>query len=356
MAGFLFVDEDGFARPERGAFDDDGHGTHTAGLICGGSVRGRPAIGVCKDARIYSAAVIENGRVPVRMLVGLEWLSRQPIRVLHMPLGVVGMTALLDDALRRIRARGILPIAAVGNHGSGRYDTPACYPQVLSVGACDEHGEPASTSGSRYLEGTTRCLDPDVLAPGVLRRSASPGREFERRSGSSMACAHVVGVAARLFAAKPSATVSEVESAIVRSARPPAPGFEHRVRHGVVDLDAALELLARGPKRRPPHVPIAWQQLPRCDPKLGRTLDLRLGGDELEAIVLPRRGARGGPRLERLVDRCARAIRRRRYDVRVLPGGHGAVVRGHYELLRKLLREDEVAYLHATELDVMGWR
>jgi len=46
------------------------------------------------------------------MLVGLEWLSRRPIRVLHMALGVAGHTALLHDALRRLRRRGILPMAS----------------------------------------------------------------------------------------------------------------------------------------------------------------------------------------------------------------------------------------------------
>jgi hypothetical protein len=59
---------------------------------------------------------------------------------------------------------------------------------------------------------------------------------------------------------------------------------------------------------------------------------------------------------EQLVARCARAARSRRDSLRVLLGGHSAVVHGHHTLLRKLLCEDAVAYLHATELDVVGRR
>ncbi|MCA9649477.1 MAG: S8 family serine peptidase, partial [Myxococcales bacterium] len=309
VAGFLYVDEEGVPRPERAAFDDDGHGTHTAGLVCGGSVRGRPAIGRCPGARLFVAAVIEQGMVPVRMLVGLHWLARQPIRVLHLPLGIVGRTPLLHEAISRLRRRGVLVVAAAGNGGSGRVESPACYPQVLTVGACDERGEPAAFSASVYAEDGRRCIKPDVLAPGVALRSAAPGRGMVRLSGTSMASACVAGLAASLFAAVPGATPSQVEAAIVRSARPLPAELAHRSRHGVVDFAGARAWLRRGRDlRRPPRPPIRWDEGPRCDAMLERRLRLRIAGDELDAIVMLRPGFPGGA-LAGLVERHARAAR-----------------------------------------------
>jgi hypothetical protein len=350
VAGFLAVDEDGVARPEHGPDDDDGHGTHTAALICG-----REAIGVAPTARLYCAAVIERGRVPVRLLIGLDWLARQPIRVVHLPLGIVGQTPLLERALWRLRRRGVLAVAAVGNGGSARFDSPGCYPHVLSVGACDERGEPAAFSGSWYATGVTRCLKPDVLAPGVDVRSAAPGGGHARQSGTSMASAHVAGVAALLFSAVPGATPGEVESAIVRSARPLARPLSHRSRHGVVDADAALALLRGGAcPRRPARPRLDWRGQPRCDPRMTRKLALRWSGDELEAIVMLRPRT-GGPALAGRVAQHARACRRPGYRLRLLPGGRDGVLVGHHELMRRLLDDPAVAYLHSTEIDVVGW-
>lgn len=354
VAEFLFVDEAGIARPERRAFDDDGHGTHTAALICGASVRGRAAVGVALTARLYCAAVLDEGMVPVRLLVGLHWLATRPIRVLHMPLGIVGKTPLLRDALARLRRRGILTVAAVGNDGSGRFDTPGCYPEVLSVGACDRRREPAVFSGSYYPEGRERCLKPDVLAPGVDIRSAASGGGFVRCSGTSMASATVAGIAARLFAARPEATPSEVESAIVRSARALDRSLRHRSRHGIVDLEAALELFQGGEcRRRPPRPPMCWSGKTRCDPLLRRRLEFRLSGEQLQAIVSLHPSNPGGQALVRLVAAHARACRQRAHQLRLLPGARSAIVIAHHRVIRRLLRDERIAFLHSTELDIV---
>lgn len=335
VADFAFVDEDGRVEPGREPFDTDGHGTHTGAIVTR----------TCAAAQLYCATVIEGGRVPLRMLMGLAWLRDKPIRVLHLPLGIDEPTPVLRDVIRGFVRRGVLVVAAAGNRGSGRIDTPACYSGVLAVGAHEASGEVAVFSGSQLEAGSERCRKPEVLAPGVEVRSARRGGGWERRSGTSMASASVAGLAAALFAVRPGATAGRVAAAIQRSARPSAAELAHRVRAGCVDPKAAHRLLARRQlTRRPPCRPLDWASHPRTDALLDRRLRLGLSGPT-EAIVT-------AARAESL---AALQSKHRRLAWSPLPGRRQALVRGSPSAIRALLSDREVLHLASTELDVGSW-
>jgi hypothetical protein len=358
LAGFLYVDEDGFADPCRNAFDSDVHGTHTATLVCGAR-RGRVRIGVGSNAWLYYAAVIEGGRVPVRMLVGLDWLLKQPLRVLHLPLGITNRTPLFLDVLESFRRRDVVVVCAIGNSGSGRADTPGWYPSVLSVGACDDDGNPAPFSGSDYDSTTEQCRKPDVLAPGVDILSAEPGGGWARNSGTSMASAYVAGLAAHLLEKEPSATAAQVTAAIIRSARPLEPDFRHRCRGGIADPKAALSLLRSNRGLRRPQLPaIDWNAEPRADPRLRRQMTMGVDGNLLEAIIMfhtPPRSRSSEADYAFVLKRAETIAKRKAKWFRVLPGNRHAVLCAHVRVLRALLADPAVRYLHSTELDVLGW-
>src|SRR5690349_17762841 len=71
VAAFLETDDEGRAVPSAVPRDTASHGTHTAGILCGGLLDGE-AIGVAPGAQLYSAAVIDGGRNVVRILRGLN--------------------------------------------------------------------------------------------------------------------------------------------------------------------------------------------------------------------------------------------------------------------------------------------
>lgn len=219
----------------------DGHGTHTAGTIAGRPVRGRH-VGVAPDAELCSAMVIEGGDVAARILGGMDWAVGQGVRVLSMSLGLRGIINDFLVVVDVLRANRVLPVIAIGNEGAGTSRSPGNYPKALSVGAYDEQGEVADFSSSQRFVRRSQPLVPDIAAPGAEVTSAAPNGGWHVLSGTSMATPHVAGLAALLVQARPTASVAQVERAILGSAERGTMDRE-RVNRGAVDGPRALARL-----------------------------------------------------------------------------------------------------------------
>lgn len=227
--------------------DSGDHGTHTAGIICGGTVDGQ-AIGIAPDAKLCSGVVIEGGKPLVRVLCGLDWMFDQGVRVICVSLGLPGYNPVFETVLTRLRQQGVLCIFPIGNSGRKISHSPANYPGVLAVGAVDQNNRVASFSGSQVFDRPNDPIKPNLVAPGVDILSAKPGGGLSKQSGTSMAAAHVAGVAALLFQAKPDATVDEIETALLKSCLPLPDADPRRVGWGLVNPVGALELLLASKK------------------------------------------------------------------------------------------------------------
>ena len=216
---FSFAEFDSFGvqvKPSPKPHDTGQHGTHTAATIAGRTVK-KQSVGVAPQALLASALVIEGGDVVARILGGMDWALTQDIRVLSMSLGLRGFFDFFLAVTQIIRARNILPVFAVGNEGPGTSRSPGNYVEPLSVGANNKSGAVATFSSSQRFIRPADPLVPDLVGTGVDVISAKPGGGLQSMSGTSMATPHIAGLAALLFEAKPSATVSEVETAIFKS-------------------------------------------------------------------------------------------------------------------------------------------
>lgn len=242
-----FVEFDEWGNPIQGqmARDTAGHGSHTAGIVCGASIENE-LIGVAPQARLLSAAVIDDGNNVVRILRGLSWLREKGIRVLCMALGIPSENPIFWTMLWALKASGVLTVCPIGNHGSALSHAPGNYPFVLSVGAVDKDGKISSSTG-RASNSQGQCTKPELLAPGVCIPSISPFfGSAATRSGTSQACAFVAGACALLFQAFPQATPDDMAWALSESAKALDEGRGSRYRHGFLNLEGALNLLAKG--------------------------------------------------------------------------------------------------------------
>ena len=240
-----FAEFDSFGRkvvPAPKAHDTDEHGTHTAATIAGREVRSKH-VGVAPGATLASAIVIEGGQVVARVLGGMDWAVGEGVRVLSMSLGFRGFWEDFLPLTKVLRRRGVLPVFAVGNEGPGTSRSPGNYPEALSVGAIDEAQAVANFSSSQRFVRRRDPVVPDLVAPGVNVISAKPGGGFQSMDGSSMATPHVAGLAALLFQARPKATVSAVERAIIRSCSLPVGVDPERANHGMPNAPKALAAL-----------------------------------------------------------------------------------------------------------------
>jgi subtilisin len=237
-----YAEFDDLGNPVTGAEprDSDRHGTHTAGTIAARPVSDS-AFGVAPKAQLACAMVIEGGNVVARVLAGMDWAVGLGVRVLSMSLGLRGYSEAFLTVTQILRARGVLPVFAVGNEGAGTSRSPGNYVEALSVGACDEQdGIPDFSSSQRFAR-ENNPLVPDVVGPGV------PGGDYAQMSGSSMATPHIAGLAALLLEARPAATPDEVEQAIFGSCERPDAMPQERANRGIPNAPRALQLLGVAP-------------------------------------------------------------------------------------------------------------
>lgn len=208
-----------------------------------GRAVGGKFVGVAPQAKLASALVIEGGDVVARVVGGMDWVVGQGVRVLSMSLGFPGWWTDFLGLTRIIRARGILPVFAVGNEFAGSSRSPGNYTQALSVGACNEKLEVADFSSSQLFKRKRDPLVPDLVAPGEAVISAKPGGGYQSMSGTSMATPHIAGLAALLWEAKPNATVNEIEKAIFGSCQLSPKMAQMRANRGLPNGPKALALL-----------------------------------------------------------------------------------------------------------------
>jgi subtilisin family serine protease len=115
---------------------------------------------------------------------------------------------------------------------------PASLDGVIAVLETDPDG------AVRWPEGLTR--SDLVAAPGVDVLTTAPHGAYDFRSGTSLAAAHVSGVAALLLEREPRLTPAEVRALILSTARPAASGPGGVATAGRVDACAAVAALVRG--------------------------------------------------------------------------------------------------------------
>ena len=201
--------------------DQNGHGVHVAGTISQDTNNGIGVCGVAPDAKIMPVKVIDDKGIGYisAIVKGIYYATMKGANIISMSFGGRRSSECLEEALRYAYKRGVTLVAAAGNVGKFSRDRgimyPAKYPFVISVGATTYEKELAPYS--RYGP------EIDVVAPGgdihsdkngdgypdgILQEAHLPmygvsggatwGYYFFQ--GTSMACPHVAGVAALLYA------------------------------------------------------------------------------------------------------------------------------------------------------------
>jgi subtilisin family serine protease len=159
-----------------------------------------------------------------------------------------------SDDIRALRNAGIAVVFAAGNDGpaANTSSSPGNNPGVLSVGPVGRDLEVArqSSRGPSSCDGE---VFPRLVAPGVNVRTTDLSHggvsSFATVSGSSLAAPHVAGVLALLTGAFPSASVADLEDALVRGARDlGTAGADNTYGYGFTDAWGAFKILheARG--------------------------------------------------------------------------------------------------------------
>lgn len=202
-------------------YDDNGHGTHVAGIVGGnGGQSGGKYRGVAPESYLVGIkALNENGSGDISLVIeGIQWAvaqrRRYKIRILNLSLGAEAEKGYQADPLSRAAETawesGIVVCAAAGNLGpkTGSITTPGIAPSIITVGNIDDKNtidrrdDRISDSSGR---GPTvdKLIKPDILAPGTNIVSLKPEGGYVSYSGTSMATPFVAGSVALLLQKEP---------------------------------------------------------------------------------------------------------------------------------------------------------
>ena len=207
-------------------YDDQGHGSHCAGISAGtgavdenpmGGDDSKPYRGVAPDAWLVGVKVLDSGGSGsfAEVMRGMEWTIdnkiKYNIRAASMSLGGVWLVELTQEQEERVThlanemvAAGISLMIAAGNSAAyGTIGTPGAAKDVITVGSTEDSKELAvySSKGPTH-EGQ---IKPNVAAIGsaVMSVEANSGNGYASYSGTSMATPMVAGMAVLLLQANP---------------------------------------------------------------------------------------------------------------------------------------------------------
>ncbi|MHA1124623.1 MAG: S8 family serine peptidase [Candidatus Heimdallarchaeota archaeon] len=218
-------------------YDDFGHGTHCAGIIAA-TINNTLGIAGVANVKIMAEKFLDSygsgdamggaNSIIHAVDVGADILSNS--------WGGGAPDELIEDALKYAAANDVVIVASAGNGYGEAPNYPAYYPEAISVSATDVNDDLAvfSTYGSTI----------EIAAPGVDIYSTLPVDQgsYGNKSGTSMACPHVSGVAALIKSAFPSWSAERIRARLQEATEDlGAPGRDIYFGYGLINAWYAVQ-------------------------------------------------------------------------------------------------------------------
>ncbi|WP_439573451.1 S8 family peptidase [Phreatobacter sp.] len=221
-----------------GTFQPHEHGTGMVGAI----VAQNQLTGVSPRANILAARAFAPGQTAgatgtsYHILRAMDWSIRQGARVINMSFAGP-RDPMMTRAIQVAAGRRIALIAAMGNEGpDAPVSFPAADPNVIAVTATDRDG--------RLFSAASRGNHVAVAAPGVEVLLPAPRGGYQISSGTSVAAAHVSGIAALIIERQPDIDPTALRQILQETARR-GTGPDPHLGAGVADPVPALQATNR---------------------------------------------------------------------------------------------------------------
>jgi len=229
-----------FAKNSPDPMDDNGHGTHVAGIIGAAGNNSIGITGVCWSVKIMPLKVFNasGNSDTIWISSAIIYAANKGARVINMSLGDISYppesNQTESDACKYAYDKGVILVAASGNgydtNGDSEIDTPgmepvtypAAYEYVIAVGATDKDDKRASYSNYGP--------ELDLVAPGgdgassenwilsTIGTGTVSSQTYAYMMGTSMASPHVAGAVALLLSKNPDLNFSEIYTKLTESA------------------------------------------------------------------------------------------------------------------------------------------
>jgi thermitase len=250
VPGYDFVDDD--TNPH----DENGHGTHVAGIAAAITNNTIGVAGMDWQARIMPVRILDyyGATNSADVADGIVWAYTNGAKVLNLSLGGYEDVTAIKEAVDAAYAAGSLVVAAMGNDNLETPAYPAAYDNVLAVSATNkvdlvtyysnygDHCDVAAPGGEMSYYGDTNGIYSTLPTYSTYMTSTLGyfvNYDYDR--GTSMAAPYVSGLAALIWSVQPNLTPDQVQTIIENTAVDLGdPGWDPYYCHGRIDAYAAL--------------------------------------------------------------------------------------------------------------------
>lgn len=182
-----------FVNNDSTAQDDNGHGTHVAGIAAAATNNATGIAGMCPNCMILPVKVLNAAGSGSYSAIanGVRYAADQGAKVINLSLGGTAGDTTLKSAIDYANGKGVLVACAAGNTGNTTINYPAYYTSCVAVASTDSNDNRSSfsTYGSWV----------DTSAPGTSIYATYWNNTYATLNGTSMATPHVAGLAGLLF-------------------------------------------------------------------------------------------------------------------------------------------------------------
>lgn len=250
--------------------DNNGHGTHCAGIVMGTGGRSQQYMGVAPNASLVDVKVTGKAGAGLHHVEGIDWCIQHKtdynISVISLSQGGTGNSDGQDRSSQEVNAAvdaGIVVVSVTGNDGLNEMEPLGAADKAITVGAIDDLNTITRTDdtiatfsnyGPRVSDNDADQYDelkPDVVAPGVNIYSAAHNTygSYISESGTSMACPFVAGVAALMLNANLNLTPANIKEILHETAEPRGTPYNSQLStkyniyygYGIVDAYGAVK-------------------------------------------------------------------------------------------------------------------
>lgn len=238
-----------FVNNHTSPYDDNGHGTHVAGIIAGDGTASKGKYrGIAPKSKIIGVKVMnaDGGGATSDIVAGMQWVLNNKdtynIKIMSLSLGSNPDLREFDDPLVKgvnaLWSKGVVVVTAAGNAGpeSITINSPGISQKVITVGCSDAKGtvdikDDIIAEFSSRGPTATRKTKPDIVAPGVKVNSLKTNKQYVpsqnatlskekgyvQLSGTSMSTPVVSGAIALLLQKEPNLTPETIKKKLLQS-------------------------------------------------------------------------------------------------------------------------------------------
>ena len=203
--------------------DDNGHGTHLAGIVAAES-NNEGILGVCPNCSVISIKAFDKNGIgkSSSVIKAIDYAIDNNAKVILFSWGSENLDPALEQTIKKASKSNIVLVGAAGNDNSTNLRYPAAYNEVIGVAAKDADFNEAYFSN--YGNWT------EISAPGIRVLSTMPTykvtlnkkgfeKDYDYLTGTSAAAAQVAGLAALLISANDSQSKEDIDSLIIDNAK-----------------------------------------------------------------------------------------------------------------------------------------